>query len=292
MIVNLSRKGVCVSKADKKDSKDQQESGSYRHLEPIGDILKSLQTPTTEGASSPTSNVPPDKTSGAESICPICDGALTVHPRLPDGKPDYSRTVPCPCIRAVWEEARKKRLRKLCEFPKKALSWNFDNFELLPGLEEAYDAALQLGDRRSPTQWLLLMGGTDRGKSHLLVSICHRWLDAGIPARYVYVPLLLDDLRRGFRGEGDSSFEAKFDFFLNVPLLALDDLGTENPTPWVQEKLDTIIDYRLMNELALVVTSNLPMDDLPFRIRSRLEREGRVVYIATDEYHQRPDRRK
>jgi DNA replication protein DnaC len=179
-----------------------------------------------------------------------------------DGRPDYSKLVPCVCIRAKLEVAKKERLLKTCELPSKALAFTFETFELLPGLEEAYDAALDLAERRDENKWLLLMGSTGRGKTHLLIAICHRWLQAGTPARYAYVPLLLDELRRGFRGEGDNSYDARFDFFLNVPLLALDDLGTENRTPWVQERLDTIIDYRLMHELALVVTTNLPMEEV------------------------------
>jgi len=180
---------------------------------------------------------------------------------------------------------------KNCQLPPKARGWTFETFERLPGIEEAYDEALALAEGRSDIRWLVMMSGSDRGKSHLLAAICHRWLDGGRPARYAYVPDLLDDLRRGFRGEGDQSFDARWDFFRNVPLLALDDLGVENKTPWVQERLDTLIDHRLMHELALVVTTNLPMEDLPFRIRSRLQREGRVVYIRAHEYHTRLDRR-
>jgi len=228
---------------------------------------------------------------GAESECPICRGAQIVHPRLEGGRPDYSRVVPCVCIRAKLEAVKKKRLLSMCELPKKALKWTFETFEILPGLEEAYEAALELAEERADSNWLTLMGGTDRGKTHLLTAICHRWLDKGKPARYAYVPVLFDELRRGFRGEGDLSYDARWDFFLSVPLLALDDLGTENKTNWVQERLDTLVDYRLTRGLALVVTTNLPMEDLPFRIRSRLSREGRVVYIAAPEYHTRPDRR-
>ena len=265
---------------------------NHGRLEPVGDILKHLQTSNTAVASQPGSsrrqqNSECEGAATGEIECPICKGGQTVHPRLMDGRPDYSRLVPCACIRAKLEVAKKKTLLKMCELPSKALAFTFETFEILPGLKEAYDAALDLAEHRGENKWLLLMGSTDQGKTHLLAAICHRWLQAGVPARYAYVPLLLDELRRGFREEGNDSYDAKFDFFLNVPLLALDDLGTENRTPWVQERLDTIIDYRLMHELALVVTTNLPMEDLPFRIRSRLAREGRVVYIATDEYHRR-----
>ncbi len=110
----------------------------------------------------------------------------------------------------------------------------------------------------------------------------------GIPARYAYVPLLLDELRRGFRADGDQSYERRFDFYLNVPLLMLDDLGVENSTRWVQEKLDTIVDHRLMNGLSLLVTTNLTMDELNFRISSRLQRRnGRVVVIDAAEFEWR-----
>lgn len=125
--------------------------------------------------------------------------------------------------------------------------------------------------------------------THLAVAICRRWLQRGKPARYAFVPLLLEELRRGFREEGDRSYEARFDRFLNVPLLVMDDLGAEHRTPWVQEKLDTIIDYRLMNGLPLVVTTNTPVDELPFRIGSRLRRSpgSRVVFIDAPEFRKR-----
>jgi DNA replication protein DnaC len=69
-----------------------------------------------------------------------------------------------------------------------------------------------------------------------------------------------------------------------VPLLVLDDLGVENSTSWVQEKLDTLVDYRLMHGLALVVTTNLTLEELPARISSRLERAGHVIGIKGEPY--------
>ncbi|MBA7681752.1 Primosomal protein DnaI [subsurface metagenome] len=161
----------------------------------------------------------------------------------------------------------------------------FENFKVCPELQEAYDLALQLAEGGDVT-WLTMMSGTMRGKTHLAIAICRRWLESEKPAKYAYVPLLFEELRRGFREEGDRSYEARFDRFLNVPLLVLDDLGTENRTPWVQEKLDTIIDYRLSWSLPLVVTTNTPMDELPFRITSRLGRlpSSRVVFINAPEF--------
>jgi DNA replication protein DnaC len=50
----------------------------------------------------------------------------------------------------------------------------------------------------------------------------------------------------------------------------LDDFGTQNATPWAQEKLFQISNYRYINRLPMVVTTNLAMEEIEERIRSRL----------------------
>jgi len=67
--------------------------------------------------------------------------------------------------------------------------------------------------------------------------------------------------------------------------LFLDDFGTKNATPWAQEKLFQIINYRYVNRLPLVVTTNLSERDFEERIRSRLqdpELVTRARILATD----------
>lgn len=205
---------------------------------------------------------------------------------LVDGKPDYSQAIPCRCMRAELAERRRVHLMKMADLSPDFERFNLDKFRMRPGLEEAYNLAVDLAEERGPVKWLVLAGGTDKGKTHLAIGICLRWLSRGRPAKYGWVPLLLEELRRGFALEGDLSYAARFDFLLNVPLLVLDDLGTENKTPWVQEKLETIIDYRLIHNLPLVITTNKAMDELPVRIASRVQRVdfGRVLFIEASEY--------
>lgn len=223
---------------------------------------------------------------GAQYVCPICHDAHFIHPLRDGGKPDYSTVVPCTCVRDQLERERTQRLLRYCELPPGTAHMSFENFKVSPQLQEAYDLAVQVAEDTGKVNWLTLMSGADRGKTHLAVAICRRWLQRGKPALYAYVPLILEELRRGFREEGDRSYEARFDRFLNVPLLVLDDLGAEYRTNWVQENLDTLIDYRLMHGLPLVVTTNTPLDELPFRITSRLMRapSSRVVVIDAPEF--------
>ena len=53
-------------------------------------------------------------------------------------------------------------------------------------------------------------------------------------------------------------------------MLVLDDFGTQNATDWAQEKLFQIINYRYINRFPTVITTNLPLNEIEPRIRSRL----------------------
>jgi DNA replication protein DnaC len=119
------------------------------------------------------------------------------------------------------------------------------------------------------------------------MAICNYRLAHDQPAKYTYVPMLLDELRVGFKKDGDESYMSRYNTFLTVPILLLDDLGVENDTKWAQERLDMIVDYRLMHKLPTVITTNTPFDQLPFRIANRLRRDGKIIAITGPEFGDR-----
>jgi DNA replication protein DnaC len=219
--------------------------------------------------------------------CQICLDTGWLYPIGEEGKPDYSNAVRCQCMKEQDEKTRRERYIRLCALPGGTEDMTFKNFKEYPDIKKAITAAHDIAKRK--VKWLALLGGVDLGKTHLAIAICREWLAGGLPARYAYVPILLDELRRGFSNTGELSYESQFKFFCTVELLVLDDLGTESATPWVQEKLDTIVDYRLVHKLPLVITSNLAINELPIRIASRLQRfgEGRVVVLDGQEYRLR-----
>jgi len=200
------------------------------------------------------------------------------------GHPDFGLLVRCECMKEADEAERRARFLRLCRLPAATEDRTFEKFEPRPGLEKAIQAAQQVAAGK--LRWLTLMGGVDTGKSHLAMAIARKWLEQGKPARYAAVPVFLDELRRGYHPDADMSYDQEFYFYQNVDLLVLDDLGMECPTPWAQEKLDMLVNYRYENALPLVVTTNLPMDQISPRIASRLQRTdfGRVVNIKALEY--------
>jgi len=156
-------------------------------------------------------------------------------------------------------------------------SMTFDNFDwrrvnLLPeqrqNLEMVYRLALEFA--KSPEGWLVLLGDTGCGKTHLAVAIANYRLQAGHSALFVVVPDFLDHLRSTFSPDSKVSYDQFFESVKNAPLLILDDFGEQSTTPWVQEKLYQVINYRYNARLATVITTRRALDEIESPVSSRL----------------------
>ncbi len=219
--------------------------------------------------------------------CDICKGGGWVYLNVPVGHEMFGKVVRCSCRNERDRQEKAAGVLKYCQLPAGTEDYTFEKYNRKLGSKEAYEAAIAVAE--GELLWLVLNGGRDRGKTHLAIAICRYWLAIGKAARYVHVPLLLDELREGF-GDEERSFEQRFNHFKNVPLLVMDDLGVQVPKPWANERLQTLIDYRYINQLPLVVTVNRALDELPGddegRIESRFKRieSGKIVLIDCDEY--------
>jgi DNA replication protein DnaC len=226
-----------------------------------------------------------DTWSGAEeqeaqpsSLCPICKGAGFVHPRLPSGKPDYSRVIACRCAQKELDKERQTRLQRYSGLELELLkNMTFDNFDwrrvnLLPeqrqNLEQAYRLALDFA--KSPEGWLVFVGDIGCGKTHLAAAIANYRLKAGQSIKFEVVPDFLDHLRFTFSPESTVTYDQLFEEVKNAPLLILDDFGEQSTTPWAQEKLYQVINYRYNARLATVITTRLTTDEIDSPISSRL----------------------
>ncbi len=150
-------------------------------------------------------------------------------------------------------------------------------------LERAHNQARQFAQKLDG--WLLLQGDYGCGKTHLAAAIGNFAVSLGVPTLFITVPDLLDQLRFSYDNQ-DVDFEDRFDEIRHAPLLILDDFGTQNATNWAQEKLFQILNYRYINRLATVITTNLSLREIEGRIRSRLQDPELVtsVYIQATDY--------
>jgi len=217
--------------------------------------------------------------------CPLCGGLGYLRRDLPLGHPDFGRLEICSCRSGQIHQQVRQRLYALSNL-EELRHLTFENFNprgrvgLWPqeadSLEQAYNHARQYA--QTLNGWLLLMGGYGCGKTHLAAAIANFAVSMGVPTLFITVPDLLDTLRFTYE-DPTTSFEERFDEIRNAPLLILDDFGTQSATPWAQEKLFQIVNYRYINRLPLVVTTNLPLRDIEGRIRSRLEDPELVTQV-------------
>ncbi len=126
------------------------------------------------------------------------------------------------------------------------------------------------GFAEDPQGWLVLLGGTARGKTHLAAAIANWRIAQGQPALFVVVPDLLDYLRATFAPDSPVSYDRVFDAIRTAPLLVLDDLGAHSSTPWAEEKLFQLLNFRYNAKLPTVITTNLLMEQHDPRLASRM----------------------
>jgi DNA replication protein DnaC len=225
-----------------------------------------------------------------KSVCPYCGGAGFVRVQVPVGHSLFGKAVPCVCKR---RDVRERRLVRLLEDSNllHLRNMTLDSFEVKQDVSDEVRVSLQdaLALARefaeNPRGWLLYTGDYGSGKTHLAAAIANYRVERGQSALFVVVPDLLDYLRSAYAPNSPATYDERFEQVRSIPLLVLDDLGTQNTTPWAAEKLYQILNYRYNSELPTVITTNQNLADMDPRLASRLKDQALVHMVpiyATD----------
>jgi len=183
--------------------------------------------------------------------------------------------VPCRCSKG---ELRKKKTEYLEKYSNLGSLSRFTFDNLSPKgkakdvisqerFAQVYQAAKAFAD--SPEGWLVFLGSSGCGKTHLACAIANYRLSSGEPVFYIGVADLLDHLRSAFSPASDTTYDELFEQVKNVPLLVLDDLTLGSATPWAKEKLEQLLNHRFNTRVATVITTDVPLEKLDERLRSR-----------------------
>jgi DNA replication protein DnaC len=223
---------------------------------------------STSNAASSARAAPP------EPECEICGDLGWISADVPVGDPRFGKLVPCPhrqnqtnqtATQKLWHELGPLRHMTLDSFEPEGHGVTIEQKHSLRMTVE--------GVRRfivEPRGWLLIQGSYGCGKTHLAAAIANGCLSKGIPVLFVNVPDLLDYLRGAYNPNAEETYDERFNEVRDAAILILDDLGTQNATPWAEEKLYQIFNTRYVHKYPTVITTNLDLDDLDPRLRSRL----------------------
>jgi DNA replication protein DnaC len=258
-------------------------------MEPIGETLKRITAATSKGNMEKSENTkkktaePKDK----QDVCPICGGIGYVRRDLPIDDPNFGMLEVCQCQKENFQRASIQRLYRISNLDA-FKEMTFDSFnicghdstnEVNKTLEVAFNTAKNYAHHLNG--WLLLMGGYGSGKTHLAAAVANELVSLGVETLFLTVPDLLDWLRYSF-GSEETSYESRFEEIKNIRFLVLDDLGTQNTTAWARENLFQIINHRYTHKLSTVITTNIGLNEIDERVRSRLQDRELVIKLQID----------
>jgi DNA replication protein DnaC len=178
----------------------------------------------------------------------------------------------------------------------------FDTFDLrenegltaqeVNSLKRAYEAAKKFAAQ--PVGWLIISGPRNSGKTHLALAIANYISQSSSPPQAISVPEMLNYLRATFSPRSTDSLDRRFDEIRSERILILDDLGTQYVTPWVQEQLYLLFDYRYRKKLPTVITTSEFIDEMDNRIVSKMNdpRLCTKVAITAPSFFRKPSKQR
>lgn len=213
------------------------------------------------------------------AVCPICGDPVTMTIHIKD----EIREVPvaCTCRKRGWKQQEEKqkaeetaRMIDRCFFGSSEM--RSCTFDMDDGLEERPSRicrkyADRFDEMLEKHQGLLLMGAPGTGKSFYAACIANKLLHESYSVRFINVASIpnmlftVQDKLELIRSECDCS------------LLILDDLGAERTSSYAAESIYQLVNERYVQNLPMIVTTNLTGSEMKNQDISRQRMYDRIV---------------
>ncbi|WP_368292483.1 ATP-binding protein [Dehalobacter sp. TBBPA1] len=219
-------------------------------------------------------NIQPEMNTESGAVCPLCgDRGIVLN---------GDTAAPCSCmekkrIENSFKYARLSRELMNCRFEKFSLEY-YRNTNTQQDQEDYLNAQKALkaarefvkNVRANPHEvGLLFTGSVGSGKTFLAASIANEILENNHKLLFLIVPDLLDELRATFSNKSENTEYDLLDIARTVPILILDDLGAHNYTEWSRNRIYSILNYRMNEQLPTVITTNLDFDEIDHYLGER-----------------------
>jgi len=195
------------------------------------------------------------------AVCPSCGGRGWVVQL--DGGAGTAR----PCFCRQYEVV--PRLLAAAGIPDRYRECRLANFRVPGGTTPRYPelvaarAAVQryANDFLTPEGFthsgLLFIGPPGVGKTHLAVSVLFEVMERySVRCRFVELNSFFNQMQSTFGQASSESTQAVLAPLMETQLLVLDELGTQQPTPWIRDVLYLVINTRYSRRLPTIFTTN------------------------------------
>lgn len=212
-------------------------------------------------------------------ICKYCGKEYIENQNIPADFPEWIKQamkyIPaCDCEKVAEEKRRKeeekqrqkecitnkvKKYKDISVIDKKFLNSTFKNADMT---EKHMITSKKYADKfiadGTAKGGILFYGGVGTGKTFASACICNELMDNGKTVLVMNLGLYLIKIQREW-AEAENDV---LNYVKSCDLLVIDDLGIEKVTPFVLEKVFTLIDTRYRSDKPMIITSNLSLDDI------------------------------
>jgi len=194
---------------------------------------------------------------------------------------DHNCAVPCRCQADRRRERLFNNSRITPAFRSKTFA-NFNSHQRPAVIQKLLHSARHYAanfELLAEHNWLVLLGEAGCGKTHLSLAVANQLLDKGIAVLYFPHVQGMNELKDTLR-DGAVSLEERLREMRQVRLLVWDDLfkARAEPTPWTVELVFDVLNYRYLNLLPTIISSELKhrhLLSLDAAIGSRIIERGR-----------------
>lgn len=260
-------------------------------MDNVADVAARVQAQTQQSGTGwdLPQRVTPAQDDGLQD-CDVCGNLRWIRYDVPVTDSRFGKLFPCPHCGAA-QRIEEQRYQRLIE--------RIDTYGITPNPDQTFETLTVQGrpdSLRSAKRaamhfaqsdgglWLILHGPVGTGKTHMAMAVVNTLRARHKTVLFVEAPGLLDLLRSGYdRGDYDQLMET----CKTVDYLLIDDMGTEQLTPWAKDKLYQIVNYRYRQTppLALMITMNEDPRNLDSRLASRLaDRHARTLRVTGGDY--------
>ena len=178
--------------------------------------------------------------------------------------------MPCACRPQQVERRRSRSLSAV--IPRKYRGVSFDRAPVTQIAEPVVRAVRRYVDESTSawtpaTGWL--EGDVAQARRRLRCSSRERRSTPGGPWRSTRCRACSPEVRATYDADSENSYVDFIDRLARVDLLHIDDLGAERSNPWVLEQLYAIVNARYEDERSILITTNLPLDELAEQVTER-----------------------
>jgi len=207
---------------------------------------------------------------------------------------------------------RAELLLRQAHIPERYEHCAFENFDIRRGNQSLQWAKLNAENfvKEYPADFgLLFVGTTGVGKTHLAVAVLRELiLRKGVECLFYDFHDLLKAIRDSYNPVSQNSELSVLQPVLDVEVLLLDELASWNPSDWVKETLQHIINSRYNHKKVTLITTTLPLGEsagrrevrspsgevvpnveltlnqLGVTLRSRLYEMCKLIEMSSDDY--------